>query len=90
MTKFVFLSRESLKQANFDDGHLLEILRTKDSQIVDLEVEGRENQKVIDLQENQIEKLREEVKTYQTMLEVSVCVYIRTYNSNYYLKVLIY
>lgn len=60
-----------MQKPNFDDSQLLEILRTKDGQIVELESSGKDNQKVIDMQENQIDKLKEEVKTYQQMLEVS-------------------
>ncbi len=52
------------------DAHLLDILRTKDGQIVELEIQARDQQKVIDLQENQVGKLKEEIRTYQTMLEV--------------------
>ena len=53
---------------------------------MDLEVEGRENQKVIDLQENQIEKLREEVKTYQTLMQVR---YFYFFIVNRFFKVLV-
>eukprot|EP00095_Tigriopus_kingsejongensis_P002735 maker-scaffold226_size249562-snap-gene-1.19 protein:Tk02735 transcript:maker-scaffold226_size249562-snap-gene-1.19-mRNA-1 annotation:"tbc1 domain family member 2b-like" len=58
-----------LQRHNFDDSQLLEILRTKDGQIVELETSAKDNQKVIDMQENQIDKLKEELKTYQHMLE---------------------
>jgi len=37
---------------------------------VESEIAARDQQKVIDLQESQLEKLKEEVKTYQTMMEV--------------------
>ena len=57
---------------SIDDTHLLEILRTKDTQIVELEAKARDHQKVIDLQENEIAKVKDEVTTYQQLLEVSV------------------
>ena len=60
-----------LQKADLNEGQLLEILRTKDCQIVDLEARDKEHTKVTELQENQLEKMREEVKTYQHMLEVS-------------------
>ena len=56
---------------SIDDTHLLEILRTKDTQIVELEAKARDHQKVIDLQENEIAKVKEEVTTYQQLLEVN-------------------
>ena len=66
--------RTSLLQRtdSIDDTHLLEILRTKDTQIVELEAKARDHQKVIDLQENEIAKVKDEVTTYQQLLEVSV------------------
>ncbi len=60
-----------MQKSGLDDAHLLDILRTKDGQIVDLEIASRDQQKVIDLQENQVGKLKDEIRTYQTMLEVS-------------------
>ena len=55
---------------SIDDTHLLEILRTKDTQIVELECKARDHQKVIDLQENEIGKVKDEVATYRQLLEV--------------------
>ncbi|XP_059091006.1 TBC1 domain family member 2B-like isoform X2 [Tigriopus californicus] len=69
-----------LQKPNFDDSQLLEILRTKDGQIVELESSGKDNQKVIDMQENQIDKLKEEVKTYQQMLEAKDDTVVRLTN----------
>ncbi len=66
-----FPNRSDLQKSGLDDGHLLEILRAKDGQIVELEIQSRDQQKVIDLQENQLGKLKEEIRTYQTMLEVT-------------------
>ncbi len=37
---------------------------------MDLEVQARDQRKVIDLQEHEIGKIKEEIKTYQQMLEV--------------------
>jgi hypothetical protein len=42
----------------------------QDAQIVELGIQSRDQQKVIDLQESQLEKQKEEIKTYQTMMEV--------------------
>ena len=38
---------------------------------MDLEAKARDHQKVIDLQENEIGKVKDEVTTYQQLLEVS-------------------
>lgn len=65
-----------LQKADLTEGQLLEILRTKDCQIVDLEARDKEHTKITELQENQLEKLKEEVKTYQHMLEVSCSLFI--------------
>ena len=37
---------------------------------MELEIQSRDQQKVIDLQENQLGKQKEEIVTYRTMLEV--------------------
>ena len=39
---------------------------------MDLEAKARDHQKVIDLQENEIAKVRDEVTTYQQLLEVNI------------------
>ena len=39
---------------------------------MDLEAKARDHQKVIDLQENDIAKVRDEVTTYQQLLEVNI------------------
>ena len=62
--------RSQLQNPGLDDGQLIEILRTKDGQIVELESQATENQKLIDLQASQLAKLKEEVGTYQQLIEV--------------------
>jgi hypothetical protein len=59
-----------LQRDTLDDTHLLDILRTKDVQIVDLEFHSRDHRKLIDQQETEIAKIKEDIKTYQHMLEV--------------------
>ena len=39
---------------------------------MDLEAKARDHQKVIDLQENEIAKVKDEVTTYQQLLEVNI------------------
>ena len=60
-----------MQKSDLDDGHLLEILRTKDSQIVELENDSRDRIKEAENKEQQVEKLAQELKTYQDLIEVS-------------------
>jgi hypothetical protein len=68
---FLLVSRTELQKPDFDDGQLLEILRGKDVQIVELENQTREMTKECDMKEQQLHKLMEELKTYKDFLEVS-------------------
>ena len=67
----IIISRTELQKPDFDDGQLLEILRGKDVQIVELENQTREMTKECDMKEQQMHKLMEELKTYKDFLEVS-------------------
>ncbi len=67
----ILISRTELQKPDFDDGQLLEILRGKDVQIVELENQTRELTKECDMKEQQLQKLLEELKTYKDFLEVS-------------------
>lgn len=60
----------SLQKPDLDDGHLLEILRSKDIQIVDLESETRERLVEADKLTSAVEKMKSEVTTYQDLIEV--------------------
>jgi hypothetical protein len=70
------ISRTELQKPDFDDGQLLEILRGKDVQIVELENQTRELTKECDMKEQQLQKLMEELKTYKDFLEVSAAVVV--------------
>ena len=54
-----------------NEGHLLEILRQKDSQIVGLEWMDREKQRELDSKQSELHKLEEEMKVYQDLIEVT-------------------
>ncbi|XP_071749014.1 TBC1 domain family member 2B isoform X3 [Lepeophtheirus salmonis] len=59
----------SLQKVELDEGHLLEILRTKDGQIVDLEISNKEQRKCIERQDTELQRERDEISTYQHLLE---------------------
>jgi len=59
----------SLQKDNFDDDHLLEILRTKDTQIVELENSSRDKQVENDRINQQLEKVQTELTVFRDLLE---------------------
>lgn len=71
-THFLLLGRSDLQNSDLSDGHLLEILRTKDAQLVEFESETTEKQKKLDHLDQQLAKHKDELETYQHLLEVSV------------------
>ena len=54
-----------------NEGHLLEILRQKDSQIVGLESMDREKQRELDSKQSELDKLEAEMNVYKDLIEVS-------------------
>jgi len=59
-----------LHNTNLEDVHLLEILQTKDKQIVQLENINKEKQIDLDKSNQQFERVMEEVTTYKDLIEV--------------------
>ena len=64
--------RETLSkmQPNLQEGQILNILREKDQQIVKLESQIRDKDKVLDLLRNKIAKMEKELSTYAHIVEV--------------------
>ena len=69
--KYIFCFRTKLQRPEMNEGHLLEILRQKDSQIVGLESMDREKQRELDSKQSELHKLEEEMKVYQDLIEVT-------------------
>ena len=65
-----YCSRTKLQRPELNDGHLLEILRQKDSQIVGMESIDREKQRELDLKKSELEKLQSELKVYKDLIGV--------------------
>ena len=63
-------SRTKIQRPEFNDGHLLEILRQKDSQIVGMESIDREKQRELDLKKSELEKLQSELNVFQDLIGV--------------------
>ena len=57
-------------QPNLQEGQILNILREKDQQIVKLESQIRDKDKVLDLLRNKIAKMEKELSTYAHIVEV--------------------
>ena len=70
--KYIFCFRTKLQRPEMNEGHLLEILRQKDSQIVGLESMDREKQRELDLKQSELDKLQEEMNVYKDLIDVSI------------------